>query len=76
MRRHVFECLVDVVQQVDPYFIQRPNCAGIPADVVAAAVRILLTVFRLMLFESLLTVFRLMSSTNTYTLVNPRLMRH
>jgi hypothetical protein len=28
MRRHVFECLVDVVQQVDPYFIQRPNCAG------------------------------------------------
>ncbi|XP_035814910.1 uncharacterized protein [Zea mays] len=28
MRRHVFERLVDVVQQVDPYFIQRPNCAG------------------------------------------------
>jgi hypothetical protein len=28
MRHHVFERLVDVVQQVDPYFIQRPNCAG------------------------------------------------
>ena len=28
MRRHVFERLVDAVQQVDPYFIQRPNCAG------------------------------------------------
>jgi hypothetical protein len=28
MRHHVFELLVDVVQQVDPYFIQRPNCAG------------------------------------------------
>ena len=28
MRRHVFERLVDVVQQVDPYFIQRSNCAG------------------------------------------------
>jgi hypothetical protein len=28
MRRHVFECLVLAVQQVDPYFVQRPNCAG------------------------------------------------
>jgi hypothetical protein len=28
MRRHVFKRLVDVVQQVDPYFIQCPNCAG------------------------------------------------
>jgi hypothetical protein len=28
MRRHVFEHLVDVVQQVDLYFIQRPNCAS------------------------------------------------
>jgi hypothetical protein len=28
MRRHVFECLVDVVQQVDPYFIQCPNYVG------------------------------------------------
>jgi hypothetical protein len=28
MRRHVFEYLVDAVQQVDPYFIQRPNYAG------------------------------------------------
>jgi hypothetical protein len=28
MRRHVFERLVDVVLQVDPYFIQRPNYAG------------------------------------------------
>jgi hypothetical protein len=28
MRRHVFDRLVDVVQQVDPYFIQRLNCAG------------------------------------------------
>jgi hypothetical protein len=28
MRRHVFQRLVDVVLQVDPYFIQRPNCAG------------------------------------------------
>ncbi|XP_008659657.1 uncharacterized protein [Zea mays] len=27
MRRHVFERLVHAVQQVDPYFIQRPNCA-------------------------------------------------
>jgi hypothetical protein len=28
MRRHVFERLVLAVQQVDPYFVQRPNCAG------------------------------------------------
>jgi hypothetical protein len=28
MRRHVFEHLVHDVQQVDPYFVQRPNCAG------------------------------------------------
>jgi hypothetical protein len=28
MRRHVFERLVDVMQQVDPYFVQQPNCAG------------------------------------------------
>ena len=28
MRRHVFERLVVAVQQVDPYFVQRPNCAG------------------------------------------------
>eukprot|EP00267_Zea_mays_P047895 XP_020400401.1 uncharacterized protein LOC109942668 [Zea mays] len=28
MRRHVFERLVHAVQQVDPYFVQRPNCAG------------------------------------------------
>jgi hypothetical protein len=28
MRRHVFERLIDAVQQVDPYFIQRLNCAG------------------------------------------------
>jgi hypothetical protein len=27
MHRHVFERLVDAVQQVDPYFVQRPNCA-------------------------------------------------
>jgi hypothetical protein len=52
MRRHVFERLVDVVQQVDPYFIQRPNCSGeiglsahilaygIPADAVDKYVRI------------------------------------
>jgi hypothetical protein len=45
MRRHVFERLVDVVQQVDPYFIQRPNCAGeiglSALQKVVAAVRIL-----------------------------------
>jgi hypothetical protein len=45
MRRHVFERLVDVVQQVDPYFIQRPNCAGeiglSAMQKVVAAVRIL-----------------------------------
>jgi hypothetical protein len=28
MRRHVFERLVDVVQQVGPYFIQCPNYVG------------------------------------------------
>jgi hypothetical protein len=28
MRRHVFERLVDVVQQVDPFFVQRANSAG------------------------------------------------
>jgi hypothetical protein len=26
MRRQVFERLVDAVQHVDPYFVQRPNC--------------------------------------------------
>ena len=26
MRRHVFECLIYAVKQVDPYFIQRPIC--------------------------------------------------
>eukprot|EP00267_Zea_mays_P054608 XP_020407859.1 uncharacterized protein LOC109945887 [Zea mays] len=45
MRRHVFERLIDVVQQVDPYFIQRPNCAGeiglSALRKVVAAVRIL-----------------------------------
>eukprot|EP00267_Zea_mays_P054641 XP_020407895.1 uncharacterized protein LOC103654509 [Zea mays] len=45
MRRHVFERLVDIVQQVDPYFIQRPNCAGeiglSALQKVVAAVRIL-----------------------------------
>jgi hypothetical protein len=45
MRRHVFEHLVDVVQQVDLYFIQRPNCAseiGLSApQKVVAVVRIL-----------------------------------
>eukprot|EP00267_Zea_mays_P026722 XP_008655138.2 uncharacterized protein LOC103634585 [Zea mays] len=45
MHRHVFERLVDVVQQVDPYFIQRPNCAGeiglSALQKVVAAVRIL-----------------------------------
>jgi hypothetical protein len=45
MRRHVFERLVDVVQQVDPYFIQRPNCAGeiglSALQKVVAAIRIL-----------------------------------
>ena len=45
MRRHVFERLVDAVQQVDPYFIQRPNCAGemglSALQKVVAAVRIL-----------------------------------
>jgi hypothetical protein len=68
MRRHVFERLVHVVQQVDPYFIQRPNCAG--------EIGFLLYRKLLLMFESLLTVFRLMPSTNTYALVNPRLMRH
>jgi hypothetical protein len=28
MCRHVFERLVGTVQQVDPYFVQRPNCVG------------------------------------------------
>jgi hypothetical protein len=28
MCRHVFERLVDAMQQVDPYFVQQPNCAG------------------------------------------------
>jgi ABC-type tungstate transport system substrate-binding protein len=28
MHRHVLECLLDVVQQVDPYFVQHPNCAN------------------------------------------------
>jgi hypothetical protein len=28
MRHRVFERLVDVVQQVDPNFVQRPNCAS------------------------------------------------
>ena len=45
MRRHVFERLVLVVQQVDPYFVQRPNCAGelglSALQKVVAAVRIL-----------------------------------
>jgi hypothetical protein len=41
-------------------------------------VRLVFLLYRklLLLFESLLTVFRLMPSTNTYALVNPRLMRH
>jgi hypothetical protein len=45
MRRHVFERLVLAVQQVDPYFVQRPNCAGelglSALQKVVAAVRIL-----------------------------------
>jgi len=45
MRRHVFERLVVAVQQVDPYFAQRPNCAGelglSALQKVVAAVRIL-----------------------------------
>jgi hypothetical protein len=28
MRLHVFERLVYAMQQVDPYFVHRPNCAG------------------------------------------------
>jgi hypothetical protein len=43
--RHVFERLVDAMQQVDPYFVQRPNCAselGLSAlQKVVAVVRIL-----------------------------------
>ena len=45
MHHHVFERLVDVVQQVDPYFIQRSNCAGeiglSALQKVVAAVRVL-----------------------------------
>jgi hypothetical protein len=45
MRCHVFERLVLAVQQVDPYFVQRPNCAGelglSALQKVVAAVRIL-----------------------------------
>ena len=68
MRRHVFERLVDVVQQVDPTLF----------SVQTVRVRLVFLLYRklLLLFESLLTVFRLMPSTNTYALVNPRLMRH
>jgi hypothetical protein len=29
MRRHVFLRIVDAVQRVDPYFIQRPDCTGL-----------------------------------------------
>jgi hypothetical protein len=28
MCRHLFECPVGIVQQVDEYFVQRPNCIG------------------------------------------------
>jgi hypothetical protein len=45
MHRHVFERLVDVVQQVDSYFVQRPKCAGelglSALQMVVAVVRIL-----------------------------------
>jgi hypothetical protein len=45
MRCHVFERLVLAVQQVDPYFVQRPNCAGelglSALQKVVAAIRIL-----------------------------------
>jgi hypothetical protein len=45
MRRHVFERLVLVVQQVDLYFVQHPNCAGelglSALQKVVAAIRIL-----------------------------------
>jgi hypothetical protein len=45
MHCHVFERLVDAVQQVDPYFVQQPNCVGelglSALQKVAAPVRIL-----------------------------------
>jgi hypothetical protein len=68
MCRHVFERLVDVVKQVDPYFIQRPNCAG---EIGLSALQKVVVAVRILAYG-----IPADASTNTYALVNPRLMRH
>jgi hypothetical protein len=67
MRRHVFERLVLAVQQVDPYFIQRPNCAG---ELGLSALQKVVAAIRILAYG-----VPQMPLTNTYALVNLRHMR-